>query len=199
MHCHELQKERFKGESFSYNSKISTDKLEKYCFLGSREKSYMENMFDKLGLTARTYHKILKVARTIADLDGCESIKTKHLNEAICYRSINCSITAEKLFFMPKNELFDILFFTDDDRKIILESRASYDVEKEWILFQQKDIGFVTMEDEAYPDKLRNIHNPPYSLFYIGALPDKSRKSVAIVGARWQRYWQQHFQGRGYR
>jgi len=50
---------------------------------------YMENMFDKLGLTARTYHKILKVARTIADLDGCESIKTKHLNEAICYRSIN--------------------------------------------------------------------------------------------------------------
>ena len=52
----------------------------------------------------------------------------------------DCSITAEKLFFMPKNELFDILFFTDDDRKIILESRASYDVEKEWILFQQKDI-----------------------------------------------------------
>ena len=96
----------------------------------------------------------------------------------------DCSITAEKLFFMPKNELFDILFFTDDDRKIILESRASYDVEKEWILFQQKDIGFVTMEDEAYPDKLRNIHNPPYSLFYIGVLPDKSRKSVAIVGAR---------------
>ena len=38
--------------------------------------------------------------------------------------------------------------------------------------------------DEAYPDKLRNIHNPPYSLFYIGTLPDKSRKSVAIVGAR---------------
>ena len=76
-------------ESFSYNSKISTDKLEKYCSLGSREKRYMENMFDKLGLTARTYHKILKVARTIADLDGCENIKTKHLNEAICYRSIN--------------------------------------------------------------------------------------------------------------
>ena len=61
----------------------------------------------------------------------------------------DCSITAEKLFFMPKNELFDILFFTDDDRKIILESRASYDVEKEWILFQQKDIGFVTMDQDA--------------------------------------------------
>ena len=65
----------------------------------------------------------------------------------------DCSFTEERLFFMPKSELFDILFFTDDDRKIILGSRASYDVEKEWILFQQKDIGFVTMEDEAYPDK----------------------------------------------
>ena len=110
----------------------------------------------------------------------------------------DCSITAEKLFFMPKNELFDILFFTDDDRKIILESRASYDVEKEWILFQQKDIGFVTMEDEAYPDKLRNIHNPPYSLFYIGALPDKSRKSVRYSRSTGQkRIWLRGGKGTG--
>ena len=71
-------------------------------------------------------------------------------------------------------------FFTDDDRKLILESRASYDVEKEWILFQQKDIGFVTMEDEAYPDKLRNIHNPPYSLFYIGTLPEQIKEKCRI-------------------
>ena len=49
----------------------------------------MENMYDKLELTARTYHKILKVARTIADMDCCTDIKVKHLNEAICYRSIN--------------------------------------------------------------------------------------------------------------
>ena len=119
------------------------------------------------------YHEVQILAYKLTDISNA---KKKLLHD--------CSITAEKLFFMPKDELFDILFFTDDDRKIILESRASYDVEKEWILFQQKDIGFVTMEDEAYPDKLRNIHNPPYSLFYIGALPDKSRKSVAIVGAR---------------
>ena len=110
----------------------------------------------------------------------------------------DCSITAEKLFFMPKDELFDILFFTDDDRKIILESRASYDVEKEWILFQQKDIGFVTMEDEAYPDKLRNIHNPPYSLFYIGALPDKSRKSSRYSRSTGQkRIWLRGGKGTG--
>ena len=87
--CHEIQKKRYAGETFLYNSKITTDKLEKYCHLNKREQSYMENMYEKLGLTARTYHKILKVARTIADLESCEDIKTKHLNEAICYRSIN--------------------------------------------------------------------------------------------------------------
>lgn len=87
--CHEIQSDRYKSEPFSYNSKIKTNKLERYCALAGREKSYMENMYDKLGLTARTYHKILKVARTIADMDGSDAIRVKHLNEAICYRSIN--------------------------------------------------------------------------------------------------------------
>ena len=68
----------------------------------------------------------------------------------------DCSITAEKLFFMPKNELFDILFFTDDDRKIILESRASYDVEKEWILFQHMM--------EAVVDAIKNGNFPDEEL-----------------------------------
>ena len=79
----------------------------------------------------------MKFKYWLTSLTDISNAKKKLLND--------CSITAEKLFFMPKNELFDILFFTDEDRKIILESRASYDVEKEWILFQQKDIGFVTM------------------------------------------------------
>lgn len=87
--CHKIQSERYKNEPFSYNSKMKNDKLEKYCGLGTREKSYMENMYDKLNLTARTYHKILKVSRTIADMEGSDSVKVKHLNEAICYRSIN--------------------------------------------------------------------------------------------------------------
>ena len=49
----------------------------------------MENIYEKMGLTARTYHKILRVARTIADLEGEEQIMLKHLNEAVCYRSID--------------------------------------------------------------------------------------------------------------
>ena len=66
-----------------YNSGITNDKLKYYCFLGKKELSYMENMYDRLGLTARTYHKILRVARTIADMENEDNIHVRHLNEAI--------------------------------------------------------------------------------------------------------------------
>ena len=49
----------------------------------------MEQIYQKLNLTARSYHKLLKVARTLADMDGEERIETRHLNEAICYRSLD--------------------------------------------------------------------------------------------------------------
>ena len=49
----------------------------------------MEQIYKRLTLTARSYHKILKVARTLADMDGEEKIQNRHLNEAICYRSLD--------------------------------------------------------------------------------------------------------------
>lgn len=87
--CHERQRLRFAKEEFSYNNQIPASKLNQYCELGDKEAEYMEGIFEKMGLTGRTYHKIIRVARTIADLDGQEKIQLKHLREAICYRSIN--------------------------------------------------------------------------------------------------------------
>ena len=63
--------------------------LEKHCRLGREEERLMEQAFTALGLTARTYHKILKVARTIADLDGDEEIRCFHLQEAVGYRTMD--------------------------------------------------------------------------------------------------------------
>ena len=57
--------------------------------LGEAEEKLMKQAFSRLGLTARTYHKILKVARTIADLDGEEQIQAKHLKEAVGYRTFD--------------------------------------------------------------------------------------------------------------
>ena len=87
--CHQIQCERFHGEPFSHNSAIPAARLEEFCFLEEREKQYMEKIYRKMFLTARTYHKILRVARTVADLEESHRIKVRHLNEAICYRNVD--------------------------------------------------------------------------------------------------------------
>ncbi|MBR3606367.1 MAG: ATP-binding protein, partial [Lachnospiraceae bacterium] len=62
--------------------------IEEYCALNKEEKKYMEQIFYSLNLSARGYHRILKVARTIADLEEAENIKRIHLAEAVCYRGM---------------------------------------------------------------------------------------------------------------
>lgn len=86
---HELQRKRFQGTDIRYNSQIPASLLEVYCPLEPELQIYMEEIYNRMSLTARTYHKILKVARTLADMDGAERITMKHLNEAVCYRSMN--------------------------------------------------------------------------------------------------------------
>lgn len=87
--CHEIQMRRFADESFCHNSRIPAARMKEFCRLGEKEQCYMEGIFNKMSLTARTYHKILRVARTIADMDHAKDIRMRHLNEAICYRSID--------------------------------------------------------------------------------------------------------------
>ena len=91
--CHEIQIKRFQNEDFCHNSRIPPVRLNEYCRLGEKEQQYMENMYKKMSLTARTYHKVLRVARTIADLDGSENIRLKDLTEAVCYRELNHQFT----------------------------------------------------------------------------------------------------------
>ncbi|MCQ2507956.1 MAG: YifB family Mg chelatase-like AAA ATPase [Dorea sp.] len=85
----EIQKERYRSEGISTNSLLNVKQIEKYCRLGREETALMKKAFATYSLTARTYHKILKVARTIADLDESEKIQLVHLKEAIGYRSID--------------------------------------------------------------------------------------------------------------
>lgn len=86
---HEIQKERFENTSILFNSGIPAKELQRFCSLGEEEMNYMEEMYKKMDLTARSYHKIVRVARTIADMDGAKDISRKHLQEAICYRGID--------------------------------------------------------------------------------------------------------------
>ncbi len=82
----ERQRLRFQGTGYRFNGDIEASAIEKYCGLGSEEQNCMEQLYSALQLSARAYHRILKVARTIADLAGDEHIGTEHLMEASFYR-----------------------------------------------------------------------------------------------------------------
>ncbi len=71
------------------NSRMSNSDLEKYCPLARTDAEFLENVLEHLGLSVRAYHRIIKVARTIADLDGQDSIQRAHLSEAIGYRAMD--------------------------------------------------------------------------------------------------------------
>ena len=86
-----IQTDRFSNSSqkIHSNSKMTTSMIKKYCALDNKSNELLELAFDKLKLSARAYNRILKVARTIADLEGCENINQSHIFEAINYRSLD--------------------------------------------------------------------------------------------------------------
>lgn len=80
------QEQRFQGTSRRFNADMEVSDIEKYCVLGKEEQAFMEKLYCSLQLSARSYHRILKVARTIADLEGQETLGVEQLLEASCYR-----------------------------------------------------------------------------------------------------------------
>lgn len=87
-----VQYNRYEGTSFYTNSELNGKSIERYCKITLEGKDLMKNAFEKFSLSARGYNKVLKLSRTIADLDGKEYIECKHLAEAIQYRSIESMI-----------------------------------------------------------------------------------------------------------
>ena len=83
----DAQKARFAESGISKNADMDTKALNKYCALTPECEALMHQAFDKMGLTARSYDRILRVARTIADIEGEESISPMHIAEAIQYRT----------------------------------------------------------------------------------------------------------------
>lgn len=85
----EIGKQRYKEHGIYSNSELTQKLIEEHCKLGKKEKEVLKNAFEKLGFSARAYTRILKVARTIADLDEKENIELKHIAEAIKYRDLD--------------------------------------------------------------------------------------------------------------
>ena len=89
----DIQLQRFKDSKIYSNAKMNEKEFQKYCALDKDSTSLLEIAFKRFNLTARAYNRILKVARTIADLDGKENIERKHLMEAIQYRTLDKKYT----------------------------------------------------------------------------------------------------------
>ncbi len=85
----EIQKKRFEGTKLRFNSDIGVKEMRKYCSIGQEEEKLLEKVFSKMGFSARGYHRVLKTARTIADLDHSDEINTTHISEALGYRGID--------------------------------------------------------------------------------------------------------------
>ena len=85
----EVQAQRYKNLNINYNAQMGPKEIEKYCELDDVSKNLIKNAMERLNLSARAYDRILKVARTIADLESYENINASHISEAIQYRSLD--------------------------------------------------------------------------------------------------------------
>lgn len=86
MAAQKIQLERYRHETARFNAELTPGEIRKACILEPEAQEFLAEMFHSLDLSARGYHKILKVGRTIADLDGAEKMNSRHMNEAIFYR-----------------------------------------------------------------------------------------------------------------
>src|SRR5881396_1251632 len=94
MSARQRQLRRYAGEKIYCNAQMSPRQIRKYCEISAECERLLENAMTRLGLSARAHDRILKVARTIADLEGAESISTTNISEAIQYRSLDRSYWA---------------------------------------------------------------------------------------------------------
>ncbi len=118
----------------------------------------------------------MKYAYWLDNLPGIGSGKIQYLLEyAAC---------AQEVYEMPMAHLKAMEVLSEEELHTIHLSKRNWNLDGEWFALMEQGIGFISIEQADFPEKLQNIPDTPYALYYIGNLPDPNRKTVAIVGAR---------------
>jgi magnesium chelatase family protein len=89
INARERQRDRFSSEGIFSNATMTPRLIRKYCRIDIESETMLERAMNRLGLSARAYDRILKVSRTIADLENSEAINSSHVSEAVHYRSLD--------------------------------------------------------------------------------------------------------------
>ncbi len=84
----ERQRWRYRNMNINFNSRLQENEIEQFCKLGEKEEMFLQDAFVKYGMSMRSYNKVLKVSRTIADMEGEDNIKIFHIAEALQYRAL---------------------------------------------------------------------------------------------------------------
>ena len=112
-------------------------------------------------------------------LAGIRGIGTKTIRQLYKY----CG-SAKEVWHMSGSELKKLYGITEEAAARISRSKAGWDLDKEWDRLLARGISFVSLEQQNYPGRLREIYDPPYGLYYIGRLPEDEAPAAAIVGGR---------------
>lgn len=111
-----------------------------------------------------------------AKIKGVSCVKKKKLREHFK--------TAEAIYYIEEIKLQASGILTEKEIEKVIEAKSQADLKKQWEQLQDKKIHFVPYFSKAYPERLHDIPSPPYALYVKGALPDMSKPTVSIVGAR---------------
>jgi magnesium chelatase family protein len=95
LRARDSQRHRFGGDGHRLNGRMTSRQLRRHCVLDTACQGLLKTAMEELGLSARAHDRILRVARTIADIEGAEKIESPHLTEAIGYRSLDRKLWAK--------------------------------------------------------------------------------------------------------